>query len=566
MNKRLTANNRVCMYCSLLAVGGFLFGYNFNIMTTVDLMPYYIKEISFATKRRGYIGTMTLGAIVGALVVGVLADRIGRKPTMVFSCIIFLVGSLFQTGADNAALMLSGRAATGFSVGIYSALVPLYQSELAPKHLRGRLIAIYQYAITLGIFCASWVAYGLNNIQSGTSWRLAMGIQMIPCLILLFLICFVPESPRYLMYRNYDNDALHVLSKIHGDGSADHPDVYMEYVAIQQSIKYEKTFKNRNSYARVFSGSPENNRRRLLLGILTQSFQQLTGINPILMFAPQVLHTAGLSGLHSSLISTCISATVNMGATIPALFLLDRFGRRGTMLVGAVCLCICLIVMSILSITAHFVYGGDYATEIEVTDTATHSVFGIIGHIKQEAIAFIAMQYLYVAVFAYTWGPLGWIYPSELYNQGIRAKALSLTSGFSWILTFAVFEFSTPMLLQIHGKSYVVFTCFCVIIIVVVYFYFPETKGKSLEEIDLIFGSNIGYFDVNSHHIHQTAAATLVHMEKVQRKNAGQYPFQLGDTGPHLPTSSDNRSLAPCDEYDATRHPTSIDIQASQPL
>jgi hypothetical protein len=109
-----------------------------------------------------------------------------------------------------------------------------------------------------------------------------MGIQMVPCLILLILIGFVPESPRYLMYRNHDSEALRVLFNIHSDDSADQPGVYMEYVTIQQSIRHEQTFKNRNSYARVFSGSPENNRRRLFLGILTQGFQQLTGVNPIL--------------------------------------------------------------------------------------------------------------------------------------------------------------------------------------------------------------------------------------------------------------------------------------------
>lgn len=109
-----------------------------------------------------------------------------------------------------------------------------------------------------------------------------MGVQVIPCLILLILIYFIPESPRYLMYRNHDSDALIVLSKLHGDGSSNHPDVYMEYVAMKQTITYEKTFKNYASYSRLFSGPPEDNRRRLLLGILTQIFQQLTGINPIL--------------------------------------------------------------------------------------------------------------------------------------------------------------------------------------------------------------------------------------------------------------------------------------------
>ncbi|CAO3580965.1 unnamed protein product [Absidia cylindrospora] len=537
-------------------------------MALVVIMPYFIDEIGKPTQLRGFSGTMALAAFIGSLASGVLADRIGRKPLMAFASVIFLVGSLFQTGGDNAALVFCGRAVTGVCVGIYSMLVPLYQSEIAPKHLRGRLITIHQYAITLGIFCASWVVYGTIKIQNGSSWRLAMGLQMIPCLILLILIQLIPESPRYLMSCDYDTEALHVLAKIHGEGSIDHPDVCMEYVTILQSIEYERTFKNHGSYTRLFSKAPENNWKRLLLGILTQSFQQLTGINAILLYAPQILHSAGLSGVYPSIFANCISSTVNMLATIPAVFLIDRFGRRSSMVVGAFILCICLVIMAVLSLTAHFIYGGDYSSEAEpapTNDSGVFDQFRFRGVAKKESIAFISIQYLYLAVFAYTWGPLGWIYPSELYGQDVRAKALSITSGFSWLLNFAVSEFSTPMLLTIHGRSYIVFACCCAFIVFFVYFFFPETKGKSLEEIDLIFGSDIGYFEVNGHH-HQTAAATLIHMERMQKKNASKYPFHLGKSGPILSSSNtipETRSLAPCEDDGDILHPTSLLLQSS---
>ncbi|SAL98239.1 hypothetical protein [Absidia glauca] len=523
-------------------------------MAIVASMPYFIKEIGNTTQLRGYSGSMLLGAFAGSIAGGKLADQIGRKALMTSSSVLFLVGSVFQTGGDNSAIMYCGRVLTGFCVGIYSMLVPLYQSEIAPKQLRGRLITCYQYAITLGIFCASWISYGTKPIDNGSSWRIPMGVQVIPCLILLILIYFIPESPRYLMYRNHDSDALIVLSKLHGDGSSNHPDVYMEYVAMKQTITYEKTFKNYASYSRLFSGPPEDNRRRLLLGILTQIFQQLTGINPILLFAPQALHASGLNVRDTSLFADCIGTSINMVATIPAIFFIDKFGRRSTMLVGASLLCICLIIMSVLSIVAHFLYGGDYSS---LDDRQDNFVFE--GQTKREAIAFVCMEYIYVAVFAYTWGNLGWVYPSELYNQGVRAKALSITNGFGWLLNFAVFEFYTPMLSNTHGRSFIVFACCCATIVVVVYFYFPETKGKSLEEIDLIFGCDIGYYSVDAHHP-QTAAATLVHMEKIQRKNASKYPFQIGNCGP-LYIRREDESNPPPDTDDSTLHPTSVIIQ-----
>ncbi|KAI8099293.1 uncharacterized protein BX664DRAFT_368192 [Halteromyces radiatus] len=532
---QLTATNRIYLYCGLLSLGGFLFGYNFNVVAIVVGMPLFQEDIGEVSQIRIYSGAMALGAAAGAVVGGILADRMGRKQSMIVSGIVFLVGSFFQTGGNNQALILVGRVITGLSVGVFTMLVPLYISEIAPKNLRGRLITIHQFAITVGILCASWICYGTIKIPNDTSWRLPIGIQMIPCLVMVILVCFIPESPRYLMYRHHDVAALNVLAKIHGDGSASHPEVYMEYISIKQTIAYERTFTDFRRYSRLLSKAPENNGRRLLLGILTQSFQQLTGINPILVFATHILQSIGLSGAYSSLFANAIGATVNTIFTIPAIFFIDRIGRRRAMLIGSGTLCICLIIMSVLSIITSTISRSDFYDSTSEGPLFDNSAIPVMQQARNQAIAFIAIEYFFVIVFAVTWGPLGWIYISELYGQGVRAKALSISTSFGWLLNFAVFEFSTPMFVNIKGHSYIVFACCCAAITLVVYFYFPETKGKSLEEIDLIFGSDIGYYDVNSHHP-QTAAATLLHMEKIQKKNANMYPFPLSKSSAFTPS------------------------------
>ncbi|CAO3631168.1 unnamed protein product [Cunninghamella echinulata] len=364
-------------------------------------MPVF-TGIDFSLNDIGSLsGSMMLGAFFGSLFGGLIADIIGRKQLMLLSTGIFIFGNIMQVGADTFSTLIGGRIVTGFSVGILSMVVPLYQGELAPKNKRGQLITIYQFAITLGIGLSYWINFGTVRIPSNTSWRLPFGLQLIPCLIFSLCIPFIPESPRYLMYKNMDKKALETLAKIRGDGTCHHPDVFMEYISIKQNITFERRFKNNGNYKRLFIKGPENNRKRLMIGLLVQCFQQLVGINIILMFAPQIMSAAGLGSAYSTLFANSISGTINIVMTIPAFFLMDRLSRRMIMITGSILCCIFLIIMAILSHTAHFQYKKEIWDQSS-PESNQDSFLGLPQQEKSIMFAFIAMIFLYVAVFAFT--------------------------------------------------------------------------------------------------------------------------------------------------------------------
>ncbi|CAO3643756.1 unnamed protein product [Cunninghamella blakesleeana] len=473
-------------------------------------MPMF-KDTVFSLNDIGFLsGTFMLGAFLGALFGGLMADISGRKPLMLFSTGIFIFGNIMQVGGDRIPVFIGGRIVTD-------------QGELAPKNKRGQLITIYQFAITLGIGIAYWVNYGCVQIVSDTSWRLPFGLQLIPCLILAFCIPFIPESPRYLMSKNSDKDALETLAKVRGSGSLTHPDVFIEYISIKQNILFERRYKNNGSYKKLFAKGPENNRKRLLIGVLAQCFQQLVGINIILMFAPQIMRASGLNNANSTLLANSISGTINIIMTIPAFFLADRLSRRITMMAGSILCCIFLVIMTVLSHTARFQYNQNIWDQSSTSMSQNQSTAPPPRTQEQrETVAFIAMIYLYVA-------PTGWIYPSELYGQGVRAKALSITTAFGWLLNYAILQLAPIMLDGIHGRTFAVLGCFCAAIAIIVYKLFPETQGKSLEEIDLIFGCRMNYFDVNGHHA-QTARAAIMTVENAYKNNNQLYSLTLTDT------------------------------------
>ncbi|KAI8989445.1 hypothetical protein BDB01DRAFT_848617 [Pilobolus umbonatus] len=412
--------------------------YNFGVITGLLLMPSFQSDMSTDndSTSSALISALMAGAVIGAIFSGPLADTIGRKALMALGITIFIFGNVLQVGADDIDMMYGGRGVTGHNIHGD-------QSELAPKHMRGRLISIQQFAIALGICLSYWLDYLFVNVNGSTGWRLALGLQLIPAVICLMgLILFIPQSPRHSIDKQRPEEALKTLSKIRGDGTINHNDVLMEYSEMKQNITFEHKLFHDHKYRRLFYPGPENNRRRLLLGMSVQIFQQLTGVNALLVFAPQIFRATGLPGRDAALFANGISGSINLLATIPAMI----------------------------------------------------------------------------------FGSLGWIYPAELYSQGVRAKALGISTASNWLFTFAVLQVTPIMLQNIHWKTYLLFSIMCLIIAVVVHSYFPETNGKSLEEVDLIFSCGFNYYDVDVHHP-QTAAAALAQMEKVQKKNKDIYQF-----------------------------------------
>ncbi|OBZ91196.1 High-affinity glucose transporter [Choanephora cucurbitarum] len=506
--------------------------YNFGVLTGLLLVPSFVSDLDISTEAVGnaLISTLMAGAFVGAIVSGPLADAIGRKALMAVGIIIFIFGNVLQVGAMNIKTMYGGRSVTGVSLGILSMVVPLYQSEIAPKNMRGRLMSIQQFAITLGTAFSYWMAYAFVDVPGSTGWRLTLGLQLIPAVIcLLGLLIFIPQSPRHSIDKQYPTEALETLSKIRGDGTKTHTAVLMEFTEMKQNISFEhKLFKD-HKYKRIFSNGPEHNLRRLLLGMAVQIFQQFTGVTALLVYAPQIFEAVGIKGRRASIIANALSGSINLLATIPAMVFIDRWGRRPTMITGAVLCSIFLCVMAILTSVYKYSFTSTGGLLLSAdTTTANTGKNGnpliLLFDSSGSTVAFLIVTYLCVAFYSCTWGTLGWIYPTELYSQGVRAKALGISTASNWLFTYVVLQLTPIMLQNIYWRTYVLFSVACLIIAIIVHYEFPETNGKSLEEVDLIFSAKFNSFDTDVHHP-QTAAAALAQMEKVQQKNKDIYQF-----------------------------------------
>ncbi|KAI8137609.1 hypothetical protein BJV82DRAFT_524962 [Fennellomyces sp. T-0311] len=459
--------------------------YQFGILNGIMTMPFFQSDLNARNISEYLLSTMMAGAFVGALISGPLADHVGRRGLIVIGTIIFMVGS----------------------------------SEIAPKHMRGRLVSVQQLAIAFGICVSYWIGYAFTDVNGSISWRLPLGIPLVIAFFYLIGTYFMPKSPRYLIYKHMDAEALKELSVIRGDGTLDHPEVLMEYIEIKQSIRFEEKYGSKH-YARLFQKGWENNRRRLLLGMAIQIFQQLTGANALFLYAPQIFQALGTRGRHSILLANCISGVINFVFSIPPILVIDRWGRRPTLVWGSVFCCACTIVMAIVgSLTGLTDNIAAIRSIEEITPDEDTGLLAINASDKDGSIAFLVVMYLFVACYALTWGPAGWIYPAELYSQDVRAQALGLTTAANWLFNFGVTQLTPLMYVNIQWKTFVAYAILCAVIAYAVYRYFPETMGKSLEEIDLIFSGNFNYYDLNVHHP-QTAAAALTQLDHAYARHS----------------------------------------------
>ncbi|KAI7853247.1 general substrate transporter [Circinella umbellata] len=476
------ANWRVYVVSLFAAIGGFCFGYDTGVLSGVLTMEHFIYTMrgrSFLTplETGTLTGLLLAGCFVGALSAGQTAEILSRKRTIILASIVFMIGCAIQTAANGYAMMVTGRAIAGLGVGSLSMVVPLYQSELAPKEIRGRLISLQQFMITAGLMVAFWCGAGTQYIEGEASWRIPIGIQIGPGLVLAIGALFLPYSPRWLISKGRNEEALEVLARLHAGGDRSSPVVNEEYNDIIQQVELERKI-SVTSYTELFK---PKNRRRLVLGIFIQIFQQFTGINSIMYYAPRIFLQAGIAESSATLIASGVNGVLNMLATLPAVLYLDRLGRRGTLISGALfmgtAMLLCGIVMGAVA-------------DIEYNEeTGQNEV--VLGFNQHASYFCIVMIYFFVAGFAYSWGPVGWVYPAEIFPLNIRAKATSLTTAANWLMNFVISQIVPIMLSSITWGTYIFFGCCCFVMSVCVYIFYPETKGRSLEEMDLVFDGPI---------------------------------------------------------------------------
>ncbi|OLY85173.1 High-affinity glucose transporter [Smittium mucronatum] len=467
------------LVAAVASMGGLLFGYDIGVMANVLEMNFFKMFFNNPSESaQGVIVSfLTLGCFVGSLVAGQVTDIFSRKYSILAASLIFIGGSIIQGASNGYAMLVIGRFINGLAVGVLSQAVPTYQSEVSAPEVRGRLVSLQQWAITWGIAIAFWIGVGLDSIDSNKSWRITLYLQTVPAGLLFCGMFFMPFSPRWLASKDRYDEALVVLARLRSGGDTTNPEVLDELETIKEGIRIDREGAKR-SYLDLLKYPI---RRRLYLGIITQALQQLTGINVIMYYAPRIFKQAGIGNGDDSninLIATGINGCVNIIATVPAILYVDRWGRRNTLMFGALGCGLAYLVLALcIACGGSSVYEGGSKV--------------VVMHNNAASITAIVMVYIFVASFAVSWGPVGWIYPAEIFPNDVRAKSTSITTAANWLLNFVVGLVSPILIKKITYGIYLIFTGFMALAIVMVYFFYPETKGRTLEQMEIVFSGSI---------------------------------------------------------------------------
>ncbi|OJI91530.1 hypothetical protein ASPTUDRAFT_38563 [Aspergillus tubingensis CBS 134.48] len=481
----------IALFASL---GGFVYGYNQGMFSEILTMNSFIKATDGYAARTGLkqgmlTSILELGAWVGTLLNGYLADAMGRRQTVVVAVVIFCVGVIVQACTKNAGYVFAGRFVTGLGVGNLSMIVPLYNAELAPPEIRGSLVAVQQLSITFGIMVSFWIGYGTNYIggtgdgQSIAAWEIPVCIQVLPALILAAgMVLFMPQSPRHLMNQGRDEECLQTLARLR-DAPTDDILVRIEYLEIK-SLKMFEEETAKKKYPQYQDGSFKSNFmigfhdylslitnpslfKRTSVACLIMLFQQWNGINAINYYAPQVFEGLELGGNTTSLLATGVAGIFEFVFTIPAVLWVDNIGRKKILLAGAIGMAVC-----------HFICAG-----------LIGSYEGTFGEHKSAGWATVAFVWIFIINFAYSWGPCAWIVVSEVFPLSMRAKGVSIGGSSNWLNNFGVGLATSPFIAASTYGTFIFFGCITVVGAVYVWFFVPETKGRTLEEMDELFGS-----------------------------------------------------------------------------
>jgi SP family galactose:H+ symporter-like MFS transporter len=407
-------------------------------------MLFIIPEFHLGPAAQGFVvGVVTLGALAGALLGGTAADAVGRRPTNIAGGAAFILGSLVSAAAPDVATLIVGRFVIGIAIGLSSVAAPLYIAELAPARRRGTLVSLFQLAVTVGIL-ASYLVDGM--LAPTHAWRTMLGVAIIPGAALVFGMLPMPESPRWLMKHGRAAAAGAALRRVRHA-----PTVDAELQEIAADIAQDRPAAWRNLWA------PEL-RPALLVGIGLAVFQQVTGINTIIYYAPQIFQAAGFGSATTALAATTGIGVVNVLATVVAIALVDRWGRRPLLLAGLTGMIVNLLSLAVAS------HEGTTA--------------GWLG------AATVACIGLYIVCFAFSLGPIVWLMISEIFPNRIRARAASVSTAANWLANFAV-SLTFPLLRANLGSSltFALYALLGVMAIAFVARRVPETRGKTLEEI-----------------------------------------------------------------------------------
>ncbi|CAL0331970.1 unnamed protein product [Lupinus luteus] len=472
---------RVFITCMVAAFGGLIFGYDLGISGGVTSMdPFLEKFFPDVYEKENNIGSCTnqyckfdsevmtlftsslyLAALVSSLCSSTITRVFGRRHTMISGGIFFLAGAILNAFAEEIWMLIVGRMLLGFGIGCANQSVPIYVSEVAPYNYRGALNMMFQFAITIGIFVANILNYFFSQMKNGEGWRYSLGFAGVPAIMIIIGAFFLPDSPSSLIERGQEDKAMQELIKIRGTREVG--EEFKDLVAASEASRAVK-----HPWRAIFN---KQYRPQLTFAIAIPFFQQLTGMNVITFYAPILFKTIGF-GTTASLMSAMITGGCNALATLVSIALVDKVGRRKLFLEGGIQMLICQIVIT----------------------TAIAMKFGVIGNpgvlSMQYAGVLVGFICVYVMGFAWSWGPLGWLVPSEIFPLEVRSAAQSINVSVNMIFTFAIAQIFTTMLCHMKFGLFIFFACFVVIMTTFIYKFLPETKGVPLEEMRIVWQSH----------------------------------------------------------------------------
>jgi SP family sugar:H+ symporter-like MFS transporter len=447
---------------AVAAIGGFLFGFDSGVVNgTVDALAHAFGTRAATT---GFaVASVLLGCAVGAFGAGTIADRRGRRPTMLLTAVLFLASAVATGAAGSAGLFIAARLAGGLAIGAASVLAPMYIAEVAPARTRGRLTSLQQMAIVLGLFGAflsndilAWIAGGASATfwLGKPAWRFMFWMEAVPSIAFLAGALLIPESPRFLVSRGRRSEALRVFARIGGDAEA-------QVAQVEQRLRGEHRPRLSDMIVR--------GTRRLApvvwIGIGLAVFQQLVGINVIFYYGEVLWKSAGASEQWALRINL-LTGLVNILATIPAIALIDRAGRKPLLLAGSAGMAVTLSVMAAVFAAAEIGASGR----------------PVLGHAA--AVTALAAANLYIVAFAMSWGPVTWVLLGEMFPNQMRGAALALSGATNWVANFTVTATFLPLLNAIGlAGAYRLYALGALVSLPFVWALVRETRGKTLEQM-----------------------------------------------------------------------------------
>ncbi|KAF5731051.1 putative sugar transporter [Tripterygium wilfordii] len=465
----------VVLSCMVAAMGGVIFGYDIGISGGVTSMEPFLKKFfpKVYTKMKedtnisnyckfdsqlltSFTSSLYIAGLFASFFASAITGAFGRKPSILVGGAAFLGGAALNGAATNIYMLIFGRVLLGVGVGFANQSVPLYLSEMAPARYRGAINNGFQFCVGIGVLSANLINYGTEKIKGGWGWRVSLALAAVPASLLTFGSLFLPETPNSLIQRNNDHHKAKVmLQRIRGT-----PDVQAELDDLINASLISKTI--HNPFLNILQ---RKYRPQLVMAIGIPFFQQVTGINVISFYAPILFRTIGL-GVSASLLSAVLTGGVGIITTFISMLLVDKLGRRVLFMFGG-----------IQMLVSQIAIGAIMAAQLGDQ--------GVLS--KGYSYLVLALICIYVAGFGLSWGPLGWLVPSEIFQLEIRSAGQSIVVAVNFLFTFIVAQAFLTMLCHLKSGIFFFFGGWVVVMTVFVYFLLPETKNVPIEKMDMVW-------------------------------------------------------------------------------